>query len=402
MIELEVAQGRILSSLAPLDSERIPLNEALGRYLAEPVIAPVDLPPFDNSAMDGYAVRGEDLRGASASSPVALRLRGTVAAGEAGLIPVESGACVRVFTGSPLPPGADAVVMQEDTRLASHDPALIQILDAAKPWENVRLKGEDVRGGVAVAAAGDRVTAGRIGMLAAVGCHDLAVHRRPVLGIIATGNELREPGQKLAFGQIYESNRIALEALARQAGAKTIVYPLVPDTHEATEAALRRAFAECDGVVTSGGVSVGAFDFVKGAFEGLGGQLDFWRVAIKPGKPFVCGRWQEKWLFGVPGNPVSAFVTFLLLVRPALLRWQGARHVQLPVCPAELSEPLVNRGDRRHFVRVALDERGQARPAGPQASHLLRSLAAANGLVDVPPGTTWPAGSTVSVIRTGD
>ena len=178
-----------------------------------------------------------------------------------------------------------------------------------------------------------------------------------------------------------------------------MIFPIVPDAPEATGAALEQAFDRCDFVVTCGGVSVGEMDFVKGAFEKIGGDLQLWKVAIKPGRPFAFGRRGENFLFGLPGNPVSAFVTFLLLARPALLRWQGARDAVLPAHPGMLAEPLVNRGDRRHFVRVVLDADGKTRSAGIQASHMLSSLAAANGLVDVPPQTTLAAGTSVRVLR---
>ena len=203
----------------------------------------------------------------------------------------------------------------------------------------------------------------------------------------------------LAPGQIFESNRAMVAALVRQAGGEPKIYPLVADTLAATRAALALAFKENDIVVTSGGVSVGEMDFVKAALEALGGEIQFWKVAVRPGKPFVLGRLGEKLLFGLPGNPVSAFVTFLLLVRPALRRWQGATNVTLPVCEGKLGETLKNPGDRRHFVRVAFDDTGLVFPAGLQASHRLMSLGAANGLVDMPAQSTWVAGTTVKILH---
>jgi molybdopterin molybdotransferase len=217
--------------------------------------------------------------------------------------------------------------------------------------------------------------------------------------LVATGSELREPGERLAAGQIYESNRVALGALAEQAGARTKVFPIVPDDPAKTEELLRQALGECDVVVSAGGVSVGEFDFVKGAIERLGGELEFWKVAIKPGKPFVFGSYRGKLLFGVPGNPVSAFVTFVLLVRAALLRLQGGRDVALPSDLGVLTESISNRGDRRHFVRVRSDPQGAVRQAGVQASHVLSCLGQANGLVDVPPETVLKVGESVRVLR---
>jgi molybdopterin molybdotransferase len=333
---------------------------------------------------------------------VELKLVGHVPAGAVFAGTVQRGTCVRLFTGSPLPDGADAVVMQEDTRIEASQPGAVLILDRAKPWENVRFRGEDAKTGAVLAQAGEPVTPGRIGLMAASGISSVNVHRRPIVGLLATGSELVESGQPLPPGKIYESNRAALEPLLVRSGAVPRVFPLVPDTLDATCKALKQALDECDAVVTSGGVSVGELDFVKAAFEQLGGKMDFWKVAIKPGKPFVFGRLGGKFLFGLPGNPVSALVTFLLLVRPALRRWQGATNVLPGVAHGVLAEALTNHGDRRHFMRVRMDENGEVRSAGGQASHLLSSLALANGLAEVPPNTTLAAGAPVRVIRIDD
>ena len=306
---------------------------------------------------------------------------------------------MRLFTGSPLPRGADAVVMQEETRIEPDDPTGVGILSAAKPLENVRLRGEDVKRGAALAGAGSVLTAGRVSLLAAAGLAEVSVGRQPVVGLVATGSELREPGETLATGQIFESNRLGLAALVRRAGGIPKVFPLVLDALDATRRALAEAFDQCDVVVSSGGVSVGDLDFIKEAFEGGGGDLDFWKVAIKPGRPFVFGRWRGKLLFGLPGNPVSAQVTFLLLVRPGLRRWQGASEVSLRVHPGVLAEALANPGERRHFMRVTVDAAGRVRSAGVQASHVLSSLAAADGLVDVPACSALAPGSPVQVMR---
>ena len=399
MLQLEEARRRVLAAIEPLPAEAVPLSGAVGRVLAETILAPLDLPLFDNSAMDGYAVRAADLARARAEAPVALRLAGQVAAGETLAGGVSAGTCVRLFTGSPLPAEADAVVMQEDTRPSPDAPGQVLFLETVKPWENLRLRGEDVKRGSPLVQAGERLTAGAAGLLAAVGIREIRAGRRPVIGLLATGSELTEAGQPLAPGRIYESNRISLAPWLAEAGAVPRVFPLVRDTLAETRAALEQALAECDGVVTTGGVSVGELDFVKQAFVDLGGVMDFWKVAIKPGKPFVFGRCGGKFLFSLPGNPVSALVTFLLLARPALLRWQGAARVELPAMSGVLAEPLANRGDRRHFLRVIVDEQGGVRSAGAQASHFLSSLARANGLVEVPPATTLAEGTRVQVLR---
>ena len=399
MLSLEEALERILASVQPLAAERVAVAVAAGRFLAEPILSPIDLPQFDNSAMDGYAVRAAELTKAGPDSPVALKFAGTTAAGEVFPGVLQPGTCVRLFTGSALPTGADAVVMQEDTRAHAKRPGEVEVLDAVKPWENVRLRGEDVKRGAPVAGPGERIAATRAGLLAALGIESVMVRRQPVVGLLATGSELLEAGQPAQNGKIFESNRITLAPLLARAGAVARLFPLVHDTLEETRRALTNAFANCDAVVTTGGVSVGELDFVRTAFEQLGGKLEFWKVSIRPGKPFVFGRLGEKFLFGLPGNPVSAVVTFLLLVRPALLRWQGAEPVEMLSHPGTLSEPLANTGDRRHFMRVVVDQQGAVRPAPGQASHLLGSLALANGLVDVPPKTILAPGMTVSVMR---
>jgi molybdopterin molybdotransferase len=399
MLELEDALARILAAVPPPTAESIPLSDAAGRVLAERVQSPIDLPIFDNSAMDGYAVRASDVASAKPESPARLRLAGKAAAGEVFAGKVVAGLCVRLFTGSPLPHGADAVVMQENTRVEPNAAGEVLFLSPARPGENVRLRGEDIKRGATLAEAGDILTLGRISLMAAGGLMRVSVGRQPVVGLLATGSELKEPGQPLAPGQIYESNRIALAALVRRAGALPKVFPLVADSLAATRRALAAAFSRCDAVVTSGGVSVGEMDFIKRAFEEVGGALEFWKVAIRPGRPFVFGRCREKLWFGLPGNPVSAFVTYLLLVRPALLRWQGATDVFLPAYPGVLAESLANHDARRHFMRVKVDAAGRIRSAGVQASHVLSSLAAANGLVDLPAHTTFAPGTAVPVMR---
>jgi molybdopterin molybdotransferase len=397
MLELEAALEKILAELPPPVAEHVPLADAGRRFLAETISAPVPLPLFDNSGMDGYALRAEDAAAASAARPVALRLTGRIAAGQTFAGKLAPGQAIRIFTGSPLPAGADAVVMQEDTRTERPDEILV--LDAVKPWENVRFRGEDLKSGAVAVEAGERLAAGRLALLAALGITGIAAGRRPSVAVLATGSELRSPGEPLAPGQIYESNRAGLAPLIQNAGGIVKSFPLVPDELNATRAALETAFTECDVVITCGGVSVGEMDFVKAAFEAIGGRLDFWKVAIKPGRPFVFGRRQNRFLFGLPGNPVSALVTFLLLVRPALLRWQGARQVGLPARPGILAEPLTNPGARRHFVRVILEPDGTIHSAGRQASHALSSAAAANGLVDLPPHANSLKGHPARVLQ---
>ena len=395
MLALETARARLLSVLSPLPGETIATASADGRSLSGECLATVDLPPFDNSTMDGFAVLAAD----TAATPVTLNFVGRTAAGDLATATLGPGECVRVFTGAPLPAGADAVVMQEDTATDSAVPGRVLVRDGVKPWENVRFRGEDVRRGAPLVTAGTRLGPQHLALLGAAGHAEVTVHRAPRVAIVANGSELRTPGETLAPGQIYESNTAMLAALVRRAGGVPVFTRCVPDDPAQLGAALTEAFTEADLVVTVGGASVGDHDLVKPVFAALGGELDFWKLSLKPGKPFCFGRLGEKFLFGLPGNPVSAFVTAVLLLQPALRRLQGAALCDPPTTPGTLAAPLANPGDRRHFMRVVTDATGQVRSAGAQASHRLGSLATADGLVDVPPQMTLATGAAVSVIR---
>ena len=401
MLSLEEAVERSLAAAPLLGSEIVPLADAGGRFVASPLKAGVSLPGFDNSAMDGYAARSADLNGATTESPVELSCIGVIPAGAHPVDKVGEGTCMRIFTGSPIPRGADAVIMQEDCSTPG-DGHTVRCNDSIKPWENIRLKGEDVREGDPLITAGIRITAGTIGLLAATGHHSVEVGLRPKVGLVTTGSELVEPPGELQPGEIYESNRAMLASLVSKANGLPTPYPIVPDTLETTMAALGRAFAENDAVLTSGGVSVGDHDHVRPAIERLGGSLDFWKVAVKPGKPFVLGQVGGKPVFGMPGNPVSAIITYLLMVRPALLKMQGASEWRLAKRPGRLADELVNKGDRRHFVRVTIDDLGLVRSVGGQRSHMLGSLAKSNSLVDLPPGSRLAKGDPVDVLLIDD
>jgi len=397
MTGLEEARAQILQSVNNAGRETVSLKDAAGRIAADSVLANNDLPLFDNSAVDGFAVRSVDVGRATMGKPAKLRVIGKVAAGDVWEKRLEEETAIRLFTGSVMPSGADAVVMQEDT--IDSEPNQIQILEPVKPYENVRLKGEDVRKGDVLLREGATITPAIVGLLGALGISEISVFRRLKVGLLATGSELLEPGKPASEGRVFESNRAMIASFVARIGAEASTYPIVRDDLEDTKKALTRAFDENHVVVTSGGVSVGEFDHVKQAFEAIGGKQDFWKVNIKPGKPFVFGRKADKFLFGLPGNPVSAMVMFVLLVRPALMRMQGALNVDLPSHSGVLLEQLTNRGDRRHFMRVVVEGNSKVRLSGPQASHMLGSLAAANGLVDVPPGKVLEAGTTVQVWR---
>jgi len=398
ILSLEQARDLILAAARPLPADMSPLAGAQGRFTSNAIRSPIPLPPADNSAMDGFAVRSQDLAAASANRPIALRILGTAPAGSPFDISLTEGTCVRLFTGSVIPPGADAVVMQEQVGQNPKDPSLALFAEPAPPGQHIRPRGRDAQQGAILLHSGERLTAARLSLLAAAGLSYVRVVRQPVATLLATGSELREPGQPLPPGALYESNRIGLATLALQAGVAPRIHPITPDNLAATKAALALAFSQSDVVISTGGISVGATDWIKPAFTEIGGQLDFWKVDMRPGRPFAFGRWHEKLFFGLPGNPVSAHVTFHLLVRPALLRLQGARDVLPLTVPATLAEPLINPTPRRHFMSVVLDAARHARPAGDQSSHILTTLSRADGLVDVPPSTTLPANTPVSVI----
>jgi molybdopterin molybdotransferase len=330
--------------------------------------------------MDGYAVRCADaVRGAR------LSVVGVAPAGRLFPSQIAPGQCVRIFTGSPLPDGADAVVMQEDVRPIDSGKA-IEIGDAPKPWEHVRFLGEDVRVGDAVLPSGHRLAPQSLGLLAALGVGTVNVFRRPRVMIVPNGSELVSPGSELQAAQVYESNSSMLAALVEAQGCSVEV--MRPPHDDLAEV-----------VITVGGASIGDLDLIRPALQNLGGRTDFWKLAIKPGKPFLFGILEGKPLLGLPGNPVSAFVTCVLLVLPAVRKMAGDRSPALRVTHETLGEELANSESRRHFFRVRTNDAGVVRVSGPQASHLMRGLAVADGLVDVAPGTCLATGIRVPVIR---
>lgn len=398
MLTVEQARERILAAIAPLGSGNVRLEEASGRVLAAPLHSLANLPAQDNSAMDGYALRADDVMQATSAHPVTLRLIGRAAAGEVFSGTLQTGECIRVFTGSPLPDGADAVVMQEDVTVDPQASDRIRISEKLTPFENVRLRAEDVREGEELIAAGVKLNPQRLGLAAACGITSVSVHHRPVIGLLATGNELVQPGAPLQPGQVYESNRLMLAAALERLGFATRIFPVVADTPEDTRQGIIEALSECDALITTGGASVGEADYVKTALREAGGEIDFWRVAMRPGKPFIFGHIDGKPVFGLPGNPVSAFVTFHVLVRGALLKMQGLRRTELPGSLGVLGEALVNRGDRPHFFRVRRNASGDIVSAGQQGSHRLRSLADAEGLVEIPPNCTLAEGTPVEIL----
>ncbi len=403
MITLEEAQQKILGEIVTLPSEIVSIWDAEGRVVSKDALSRVDLPVFDNSAMDGYALRASDQGVYGETGQLGLRVVGEVPAGAAPNCEVQEGCCVRVFTGSMLPAGADAVIMQEDVivqeRVEGSHSSIITIKEHVKPWENVRFQGEEIKSGAVIFQKGGRLKAESMALLSHAGVDKVKVTRRPIVAILATGAELIEPGQPLGPGQIYESARLAYAALLKEAGAEPRIYPIIPDTLEDTCNAFKNAFEECDWVLTSGGVSVGDYDFVKAAFEAIGGNSVFWKISMKPGKPFGMGRLNSgKLWFGAPGNPVSGLVSFHLLVAPAVRHALGIPATSaLPVWRiGTLGSGIQNTGNRRHFMRGIMDLESRITPLPKQASHRLSSMSGSDLLIDIPPASALEAGAKIN------
>lgn len=384
MLQVEEAQARVLAEVRPGGVESVPLFDSLGRVLREEIAAPHDLPPADNSAMDGYALRAEDL----ANVPVSLRVTGDIAAGHPATHALEAGTAMRIMTGAFVPDGADTVVQVE---LTDGRTDVVTIEKALPRGTNIRKRGEDMRAGDVVLRAGTRIGPAEVAMLAATQTTRVSVGRKPEVAILSTGDELVDVDEPLAPGKIVNTNAHLLAALVREAGATPRLLGIVRDTKEATVEAFRAAVAS-NFVLSSGGVSVGAYDFVKEALEELGAESKFWRVAMKPGKPVVLSRLRGCVIFGLPGNPVSCFVSFHLFVAPALRKACGEEGRLLPVeVHATLTGPLKSIGDRRVYVRVqvfARDGALYARPLVSQGSGSLTSMIGANGLAIVAEGVT--------------
>ena len=389
MIEEGKALSRILDAVQSLPARTVALDDALDGFSAREIMATVSLPPFANSAMDGYAVV------ASSCEPGArLRLVGEQPAGVDQRLRIRSGEAIRIFTGAPLPAGADAVVMQEET---SVDGASVLLTGSVEPGEFVRPRGGDVAAGQKILSAGERIHPETLALLASQGLLDVEIRERARVAVISTGDELTLPGTPLQPGQIYESNAKLVAALARTHGAEVAMVRHCRDEAPAIEAAVREAIG-FDVLIISGGVSVGARDLVKPTLAAVGASLDLWRVAVKPGKPFLFGRAGGCLVFGLPGNPVSAYVTFLLFVRPAILKLMGAGPEALrPMrLRAATTAAIANDGDRPHYIRGTLED-GRFSPTGRQESHALFGLSRSNALLRAAPGERLAAGASADV-----
>ena len=390
MLSVAEALNFLLSAVRPVTAfEVIPTLQANGRLLAQPQSSLLHVPPMDNTQMDGYAVRSADCR----STGTCLRVAQRIPAGYVGQL-LEPGTAARIFTGAMIPPGADAVVMQEQCQ-ADGDDVVIQHIPAEGEW--IRRQGEDIRAGSVILNAGTRLRGQELGLAASVGLASLPVLRKLRVAVFFTGDELTMPGEPLKPGAIYNSNRFTLTGLLQDMGCDITDYGIVPDSLQATRDTLRLAGQSHDLIITSGGVSVGEEDHIKPAVEAEG-RLNMWQIAMKPGKPLAFGEVGQSYFFGLPGNPVSSFITFLLFVRPFLLRMQGVSKVA-PEAYSVRADFAWTKPDRRNeFLRVRLNEQGGLDLFHNQSSGVLTSTVWGDGVVDVAPGQVIQMGELVRFI----
>ena len=395
-ISVDDARLRILADIQPVrQKERIWLKDALGRILCDGLHAPVNVPPWDNSAMDGYAVRSEDLPTARQRR---LKIIGTAMAGSPYPGAVASGQCVRIMTGGVVPRGCDTVIMQEQALREGDD---ISVGDGHTPGEHVRRAGEDLAAGQRVLRAGRRITPADMGLLASLGVERIDVFRRPCVASFSTGDELRPVGETLDEGAIYDSNRYALHGALQQIGIETVEIGIVRDKQDALQAALVAAAERAEAIITTGGVSVGDADFVRDSLAKLG-EIHFWKVGVKPGRPFAFGRIGNAWLFGLPGNPVSTMVTYYQFVQPALRRLMGEEVIPPLKFKVTCVTALKKAPGRMEFQRGVLHTNASGetvvRSTGAQGSNILSSMSDANCFILLP--AEWgdvPAGTLVEV-----
>jgi molybdopterin molybdotransferase len=405
MIPIEDARKFVFDNVPALTPVRLTLWQSLGCVLAEDVTAAEDVPPFENTAVDGYAVRAADTASATADAPVELDVVDEIPAGKAPSIPVGPGQAIRIMTGAPTPPGADAIVMVEDTERLD-DGARVRVLRSVNVGDAYRPAGDDIRAGELVFRAGTEIRPGVLGVLASVNRREVLVVPCARVAVLSTGDELIDDGTPLAPGQIRESNRTMLVGAVTQAGCVAVDYGVVRDDEAALEAVLRTAASECDAIVTSGGVSMGDYDVVKAVLSQIA-EMTWMQIAIKPAKPFAFGLLDGTPVFGLPGNPVSSLVSFELLARPALRRMMGQPTPDRVRVLAVADDGLKRRPDGKvHYQRVygsfGADGRYHVKTTGPQGSHQLAATAAANALAEIHEGDGIAPGGDVEVLILAD
>lgn len=403
LLNVAEAQQRLLESFKPLHPINLPLIQAAGRILAEDIRSNVDLPPFTNSSMDGFAIHAVDVSSASLQNPVSLKVVADIPAGQVSNVSLQVGQAARIMTGAPLPNGSDAVVPVEETDFNERQPgtpppAVVQILKPAGKGENTRPRGQDIHVGEVVMHSGSRLRPQDIGFLAMLGIPEVKVYQSPRIAVFSSGDELLPVNASLSPGKIHDANSYTLITLIEKYGGSFVNLGIVPDTAEAVRGCLDRAvFEDVDMILSSAGVSVGAFDFVRSVVEEQG-RLDFWRVNMRPGKPLAFGNYRDVPFIGLPGNPVSAFVGFEVFVRPALLKMAGLDHLERPVQQVILQEAVESDGRQSYLRGIVQNQNGiwQARLTGHQGSGNLHSLVQANALLLIPSGVkSLPIGARV-------
>ena len=390
MVNIEEAQQIILRHIAPLPTEELPLLQGMGRVAGEDVYAPRDIPATDNSAMDGYAFSFAAARGNS------LVVSGNIPAGRERIPPVAAGEAVRIMTGAPIPRGCDTVVPIENVETIGDT---IRLLGDVRPGSHIRKRGEDILAGHRAIAGNSTLRPQEIGMLASLGKSSVRVYRRPRVGVLATGDELLEIGSPPVPGKIINSNSYSIAAQIMESGGDPVMLGIAEDEVERTRDRIREGIRG-DLLITTGGVSVGDRDCVKEAIVSLGGEIKFWKVHMKPGKPVAFAILEGKPVFALPGNPVAAMISFEVFVRPALLKMTGHTRIFRPTVTAALTEAIANKGDRPHLIRVRVEARKDgyvASATGNQSSARLSSLTAANGFMKIAPGTTLASGESVDI-----
>ncbi len=380
---LREAQKIVLGAAPTLGCEKVGLLDGLGRVLGEDIIAPRDNPPWNNSAMDGFAVRWEDIKKEhEITKPAELKIIEDVAAGDVATKSVGPGEAIRIMTGAPVPGGADTVVRVEFTEPSE---TTVRIFQPEPQGANIRPKGEDVKEGECIIAKGTQLRPAEIGMLAILAKSFVLVHQRPRVAILSTGDELADLDEKFDENKIVNSNSYGIAAAVQEAGGIPLLLGIAKDTPESLKEKIAQGLG-CNIIVLSGGVSMGDYDFTKAVFSELGADMHFWKLAIRPGQPLAFGKIQGKLAFGLPGNPVSSMVTFEQLVRLAIMKMGGHRHLERPTVEAVFKEKFSKHPDRRHFLRGILShEDGQltVKTTGPQGSGILTSMVKANGLIDI-------------------